>query len=210
MKKILAAVCCAALAAGAVWYALARQQAAQNDNGHQVISQSSVLAKIRELNRLESTAFYIDTIIRTEKRGNWYALWQDSQKGVFVGKGNVVAGLDLNRLRAEQVHVLDDTVIINLPPVEILSVQLDHIEVYDWRTGAFNLLPADTAVLDTVQSEAKRQLLQQACKSGILAQARERSQTQIAQLFALAKVKVSVYPAAATGDCTAGAHVSEK
>lgn len=42
--------------------------------------------KIVALNRLESTAFYIDTIVRSEKKGNWFVLWQDNQKGLFLAK----------------------------------------------------------------------------------------------------------------------------
>lgn len=171
-----------------------------NLSHHDVVSQESVLQRIRALNRLESSAFYIDTIIRTEKQGNWYALWQDSQKGIFIGKGNVVAGIDLDKLLEKNISVLNDRVVIQLPSVEILSVQLDHIEVYDWRTGAFNLMPTDAAVLNAVQLEAKKQLLNQACQNGILEQARTRSQEQIEHLFTLAQVNVSVYPSN-KGEC---------
>ncbi|QMT33620.1 DUF4230 domain-containing protein [Conchiformibius steedae DSM 2580] len=197
MKKTIMAMF-AAVSALAVWYFSDKFNSKKEDiPAHTVMSQSSVLAKIRELNRLESTAFYIDTIIRTEKEGNWYTLWQDSQKGIFVAKGNAVAGIDLNKLVESNISVLDERIVIQLPPAQILSVQLDHIEVYDWRTGAFNLLKADTGVLDTVQVQAKQQLLQQACANGILRHARERSQEQIERLFALAKIPVSVYSAAA-------------
>lgn len=168
---------------------------------HQIISQASVLAKIRELNRLESSAFHIDTIIRTEKEGNWYALWQDSQKGIFVAKGHAVAGLDLNKIRAQDVSVLDNTVIINLPGVEVLSVQLNHIEVFDVRTGTLNLHPADMRVLDTVQTQAKQQVLHQACQNGLLQHAQTRSEAQIKQLFGLANVQVSLYPSAVPVNC---------
>ncbi len=170
---------------------------AYDDTAYRVVNQDSVLAQIRELNRLESTAFYFDTVIRTEKQGNWYALWQDSEKGIFVVKGNAVAGIDLKRLTENQVSVLSDRIIIQLPPVQVLSVQLEHIEVYDWRTGTFNILKADPAVLNTVQTQAKQQLLQQACANGILQHARELSREQIKNLFALTQIPVSVYSGAA-------------
>lgn len=185
----------------AAWYGRQFWQP-ETKQRHEIISHSSVLAKIRELNRLESSSFYIDTIIRTEKQGNWYALWQDSQKGIFVAKGNAVAGLDLNKIRAQDVTVLNDTVIISLPPPEVLSVQLNHIEVFDIRTGTLNLHQADMSVLHTVQTQAKQQVLQQACQNGLLQHAQARAETQIKQLFALANVHVSVYAAAAEPRCT--------
>ena len=55
-----------AVAAG-IWYGVYKQpqQAAQ-----QVLTREGVLTQIQNLNRLESTAFHIDTIVKTEKKGN--------------------------------------------------------------------------------------------------------------------------------------------
>lgn len=110
------------------------------------------------------------------------------------------------KLDKDDVTVLQDTVVISLPQVEILDVQLDHIEVYDLSTGTLNLHRPDMQVLDTVQSAAKRQILQKACQGGILTQAKELSQTQISQLFALANIQVSTYPAAAEPQCAMPVH----
>lgn len=56
------------LAAGAgIWYVKQLKQPAQK----QVLTREGVLTQIQNLNRLESTAFHIDTIIKTEKPGNW-------------------------------------------------------------------------------------------------------------------------------------------
>ena len=102
-----------------------------SDDAHEVLSREGVLMQIKKVNRLESTAFYIDTIIRTEKKGNWRMLWQDAQSGIFIVRGKVLAGLDLDKLTAENVNIVDGKVILSLPPVEILSVDLENIEVYD-------------------------------------------------------------------------------
>ncbi|XXQ67905.1 DUF4230 domain-containing protein [Neisseriaceae bacterium B1] len=200
MKKIISLIIICALVAVAWHYK--DQWLPEKNSPHQIISSAGVLAKIRELNRLESTSFYIDTIIRTEKQGNWYALWQDSQKGIFVAKGNAIAGLDLAKISEKDVTVLNDTVIINLPAVEVLSVQLNHIEVFDLKTGTLNLHQPDMSVLNTVQTQAKQQVLRQACQNGLLQHAHERSQAQIKQLFALANVQVSLYMPAAEAKCT--------
>jgi len=77
-RLILISVFCAVAAAGGWFYAQHR-----NDNAHEAISREGVLMQIKQMNRLESTAFYIDTIIRTEKKGDWRRLWQGSQSGVF-------------------------------------------------------------------------------------------------------------------------------
>ena len=113
-------VLCALTAAGGWFYALHGQ-----NEEHQVLSRDGVLMQIKQINRLESTAFYIDTIIRTEKKGDWRRLWQDSQSGIFIVRGKVLAGLDLDKLGADNVNIVDDKVLISLPAVEILSVDLE-------------------------------------------------------------------------------------
>lgn len=166
------------------------------DDAHEVLSSEGVLMQIKKVNRLESTAFYIDTIIRTEKKGNWRMLWQDAQSGIFIVRGKVLAGLDLDKLTAENVNIVDGKVILSLPPVEILSVDLENIEVYDMKTGSFNLLPADKGVFKTVQERARAQVLASACKADILQHANRQAQLQLENLFALTQTQVSVYPAA--------------
>ncbi|WP_107855331.1 DUF4230 domain-containing protein [Neisseria weaveri] len=195
IRLMLLAVLMAAVAYAA-WFA--RGQADRNRPLHQVLDSTAVLAQIRHLNRLESTSFHIDTVIKTQKQGNWYALWQDAQTGLFIARGSVVAGVDLNKLSRDNVDILDDRVIIKLPPVEILSVSLDNIEVYDMKTGSLNLHPADHSVLETVQTQAKQQVLASACEAKILEHAQTQVQQQLETLFALTQTKVSVYPAAVT------------
>ena len=209
MKKTFRALILIVLIAAAWHYraplAALAHRIMQPESPHQIINQASVLRQIQDLNRLESTAYHIDTIIKTEKQGNWYALWQDSQKGIFTARGSVVAGLDLNQLTERNIQILDNqTLIINLPPVEILSVQLDKIDVYDIRTGTLNLRQPDLGVLAEVQQHARGQILRQACADGIIKHAAERSRIQIEQLFALMPVKVSVYTPAALPPCMVG------
>lgn len=62
-RGLVVLVLCALTAAGGWFYALHGQ-----NEEHQVLSREGVLMQIKQMNRLESTAFYIDTIIRTEKK----------------------------------------------------------------------------------------------------------------------------------------------
>lgn len=203
MKNIMALLILVAVAftLGKIHF---RQPEQASPQTHTVSQQETVLAQIRQLNRLESVSFHMDSIIKTHKQGNWFALWQDSQTGLFVAKGRVQAGLDLDKLSAKHIQVLPDGIIINLPPVSILSVHLDNVEVFDMKTGLFNVYQADLSVLQTVQQQAKQQILQQACQNGILQQAQQRSAAQIRQLFEMAQIKVSVYESPQISACRVG------
>ncbi|MCQ9325997.1 DUF4230 domain-containing protein [Neisseria dentiae] len=191
--RTAAAVLLVLLAVAAGWWHGFHKQPQQEQ---QVLTREGVLTQIQNLNRLESTAFHIDTIVKTEKKGNWYALWQDAQTGLFMAQGRVLAGLDLNKLTADNVNVVDGKVIISLPPVEILDVNLDNIEVYDIKTGSLGLHPIDKSVFAAVQEQAKKQVLASACKADILEHAQIQAQRQLETLFALTQTNVSIYPSA--------------
>lgn len=190
--RLLSVCLLLAIAAAGAWFYHARD----TQNQSEVLSREGVLTQIRQLNRLESTAFYIDTIIRTDKKGDWRKLWQDAQSGLFIVRGKVLAGVDLDKITADNVNIIDGKVIISLPEVEILSVDLEDIEVYDIQTGHLNLLPIDKTVFKTVQQQARKQVLASACKADILKNATAQAQRQLEDLFRLTQTQVSVYPAA--------------
>lgn len=191
LRRLLLVFLVAGVAAGGWFY---HQHTTEKQA--EVLSREGVLTQIKQLNRLESTAFYIDTIIRTEKKGDWRKLWQDAQSGLFIVRGKVLAGLDLDKITAEHVNIVDEKVIISLPEVEILSVDLENIEVYDIQTGHLNLLPMDKSVFQTVQEQARKQVMASACQADILKNATSQAQMQLENLFKLTQTQVSVYPAA--------------
>ena len=194
MKKLIFWLLPLLLLTVAAWWWLNTQR---TPAAQQVISREAVITQIQSLNRLETTAFQIDTIIRTRQPGHWYNLWQDSQKGLFLVHCSVVAGVDLAQLRPENVHsAADGRIHIELPPVSVFQVNLDNIEVYDLKTGTLGLHPVDTSVFTTVQTEARAQILASACRAQILTLANEQAQKHITALFALANQPVHVVSAA--------------
>lgn len=77
----------------------------KDDTQFETISREGVVTQIQQLNRLQTVAFSVDTVITSEKQGNWYNLWQDQQKGLFIAHGRVQAGVDLAKLTPEMVTV---------------------------------------------------------------------------------------------------------
>lgn len=170
-----------------IWY---KQQPPKID----VLTNTGVLERIQHLNNLETVAFHIDTVVSSTKSGSWNKLWQDEQKALFVASGRVVAGLNLSKLKAEHVNVSTDgkQIHITLPPVEILSSSLDKTEIYDIQTGLFGFVDIDPQLLTEAQLEARKQIIQTACKSGILEIANQNANKQIESLFTLTQAKISV------------------
>lgn len=141
-------------------------------------------------------------------------LWQDEQKGLFIARGRVQAGIDLSALTPEMVQVVQPepssadqnaqtdsatsaaslmpTINITLPPSEIFAVYLDDIEIYDWQTGAFGMMQVDPKILAQAQSMAKEEVLERACRGDVMNMALKNAQTQLQQLFAMTGAVVTV------------------
>lgn len=159
-----------------------------------VLTTDGVISKIQSLNRLQTVVYNVDTVITAQKQGNWYTLWQDEQKGLFVAHGRVQAGIDLNQLKPEHITVtpLDEksdnptqSVSITLPPAQVFETYLDNIEVYDIQTGVFGIMDVDPEIFKQAQQSGKAQVLKTACKSDMLKLATDNAQKQVSALFSL-------------------------
>ena len=188
----------------------------QNDKDEpkiNTVTREGVVTQIQQLNRLQTVAFNVDTIITSERAGSWMKLWQDEQKALFIAKGRVQAGIDLSALTPEMVQVVQpieladadeqtiDTnnlvstmpqITITIPPSEIFEVYLDDIEIYDWQTGVFGMMQVDPKILAQAQSMAKKEVLERACRGDVMTIALQNAQTQLQQLFSLTGATVTV------------------
>jgi hypothetical protein len=182
----------------------------------ETITREGVVTQIQQLNRLQTVAFSVDTVVTSQRQGSWLKLWQDEQKGLFIVRGRVDAGIGLSDLSPEMVQIVQSAdllqdaenaaqttdantpvsimpqVNITLPPSEIFSVYLDDIEIYDWQTGAFGLMQVDPKILQQAQSMAKKEVLERACRGDVMNMALENAQIQLQQLFSLTGAIVTV------------------
>ena len=197
----------------ALVFAIYSLQKSSKEEPIETITREGVVMQIQKLNRLETVAFSVDTVITSQKSGSWMKLWQDEQKGLFIARGRVEAGIDLSALTPEMVQVIAPAeaaiknaesvdannpvsimpqIHITLPPSELFSVYLDDIEIYDWQTGAFGMMQVDPKILQQAQSMAKKEVLERACRGDVMNMALENAQTQLQQLFSLTGAVVTV------------------
>lgn len=171
------------------------------------ISREGVVTDIQKMARLNTVAFGVDTVITSQKEGTWYKLWQDEQKGLFVARGRVLAGVDLSKISINDVDVqypkdpaqpID--IRIKLPSSEVFEVFLDDIQVYDWQTGIFGMVASDPDILNKAQESGKIEVLKKACQGDIMTLAKDNASEQIKGLFTLTGANVSVQ--GETGSCS--------
>lgn len=181
----------------------------KSDNYVSTITKDGIVTEIQTLSRLQTVAYSVDTIVTADKAGTWQNLWQDKQKGLFIIKGRVLAGVDLSGISAEMVQLSQtkndkgetvDVVHITLPPSQVFEVFLDDIEVYDWQTGLFGTVAGDPKLFAQVQVDAKAEVLAKACQGDVLNLAMTSAAEQIKNLFMLTGSVVEV-TTQGTGAC---------
>lgn len=58
-------------------------QNTQDEAKINTITREGVVTRIQQLNRLQTVAFNVDTVITSERAGSWMKLWQDEQKALL-------------------------------------------------------------------------------------------------------------------------------
>lgn len=143
----------------------------------------TIIHSVRTLARLETIQYSIEKVITAETNQDVFSpLFGD--RLLFVAHGDVIAGVDLDKLTSEDLLLENGVLYVNLPPAEVFVVSLDNEKsyVYDRKTGLFNKGEKD------LESEARKAaeglVLEAALEDGILDQARKNAEVYLARLFA--------------------------
>lgn len=147
------------------------------------LSGAAVVVKVRELGRLETASFTIEKIIEAGKDGSAFRNLLFGDKLLLVAHGEVVAGVDLADVAADDVDVDGATLRLTLPKAEVLHVRLDNekTRVFDRRQGL--LARADKDLESEARLAAEQAIKSAACGSDVLGVAAENATKQLKALF---------------------------
>ena len=137
---------------------------------------------IRALARLETIQYSVEKVITGETGGGTFqALFGD--KILFVGHGTVIAGIDMDKLKPEDMRYENGTLTVRLPPAEIFIATLDNEKsyVYDRNTGL--LTKPDPNLETLVRQRAEQEILKAALEEGILEQAQVNAEAYLLKFF---------------------------
>jgi hypothetical protein len=157
----------------------------------------SVVQSIRSLSRIETSQYTVERVLTGESTGALPPFTSD--KILFIARGEVIAGVDLQKLTEDDVQVVSGTVTIRLPAPEILSSRLDNEKsrVYDRQTGIFT--KADPNLESQVRQRAEEEIKSAALEDGILDKARENAETTLRTLLHSLKYDNVVFAAPSGG-----------
>lgn len=132
-----------------------------------------ILIDIQELGKMVTIQYKLQTVsVVEEKEENWVKRLFGENKLVLVATGEVMAGVDMALVKDQDIVVDGTTVMLTMPPAQIISVQLIPGEswVYDRK---LNLLAPNWQQELQAEEQAERSLEGWSIGHGILGQAEE-------------------------------------
>jgi hypothetical protein len=135
-----------------------------------------VITSVRELSRLEGVSYHVERVVDLkDKQEALFGMVPAEDAILLVASGDVVAGVDLEKLGADDVQISPDrrSVTIRLPPAEIFSAKLDNDRTYV-HTRRTDVLAQRKESLETqARQAAEKTLRTSAEEAGILPRAEE-------------------------------------
>lgn len=166
------------------------------------------VTQIQALNRLETQRIVMERVIETgSQRGDMLDALL-GERLLLIASGQVVAGVDLSRIRANDIIISSDgdTISVRLPPTEIFVAALDsqRTRVYDRDTKILTQLTngQDPTLETQARQAAESEILNAACEIGIMQRSADEAQRSMEQFLKLLDF-TSVTVVATAGQCVA-------
>jgi len=142
----------------------------------------TIVHEIRSLARLETIKFSLEKIITAETRQGVFK-WLVGDRLILVAHGEVIAGIDLNKLDPEALQVKGGVLYVQLPDPEIFVVAVDNEQsyIYNRDTGLFTNGEVDLE--SQARLAAEQEIEESALKDGILELAAQNAESYLGGLF---------------------------
>ena len=146
-----------------------------------------VVEKIQRLNRLETVVYSLDTVVEGSRTSQILPDLLAGDRLLLVVHGQSIAGIDLGKLRPEDVRIQNRegsrSIHVTLPASEMFVTTIDnqHTRVYARSTGL--LVPVDQNLETETRAKAQQQLGKAALDDGILDTARKNARATVTTLL---------------------------
>lgn len=148
------------------------------------IDLGTLVTQVRELNRLETASMHVMHVSTTTQT---YDMVPDALTGdelTFLAAGDVIAGVDMSLLnKSDAWRQPDGTVVIRLPPSQILVTRVDNKQshVISRKTGI--LRRADIHLESRARQRAEQEIRNEAVRKGILNLAAQNAELKLAEFL---------------------------
>ncbi len=142
----------------------------------------TIINQVQALARLETIRYTVEKVITAEtNQGVLAPLFGD--RLLFVAHGYVIAGIDMSKIKPEDLWLTGTVLNVRLPDAEVLVSTLDNGKsyVYDRQTGL--LANVDPNLETQARLVAEQQITKSALDDGILDQAMANAETYLHWFF---------------------------
>lgn len=142
----------------------------------------TIIHEIQSLARLETIKFSLEKIITAEIHQGAFD-WLIGDRLLFVAHGEVIAGIDLNKLDPEDLEVKNGVLYVTLPDAEIFITAIDNEQsyVYERDTGLFT--HGEVNLETEARRVAEQEIEKSALEDGILDLAEQNAISFLGRLF---------------------------
>jgi len=153
--------------------------------GPRAWSSVAILQQVKTLSELVTVQYVIEKVEGLEVPSEHLVgqLLGSENRALLLAHGTVKAGIDLGKLKPDDLQVNGKAIRIQLPRAQITDAYLDdHLtRMIDRKTGL--LAPSDKDLEQTVRQNAVEDIRRAARDGGILRDADERARTQLSGLL---------------------------
>jgi len=147
-------------------------------SGIKTLNTATILTRVQTLSQLVTVKYVLEKVVVVED-----AKWYGENRVLLVAHGVAKAGVDLSRLKPEDFHITGHAISVTLPRANITDVYLDdnRTQVIERSTGIMREFDKDLE--QNARREAVEDLRAAAMQDGIVKDAQDRAQAQLANLF---------------------------
>lgn len=181
-KKFVSAALIVAIFAVGIWLGFKAARWAGFVQSPHEENTVAVVQQIQTLSDLVTVKYVVEKVIIFDSppQSTLGQFVQGENRILLLAHGIVKAGIDLKRLKADDVQINDKTIRLRLPPPQITDAYLDEhrTKVIDWQRGF--LRDFDKDLEQTARENAVDDIRRAARTDGILKEANDRAQLELA------------------------------
>jgi hypothetical protein len=156
-----------------------------NDGRPKVYNTAAILTQVQGLSQLVTVKYVMQKvqILEDPPQNVLRQLLPDNTRVILIAHGIVKAGVDLGKLKAEDIVISGSKILLTLPRAQITDAYLDekNTQVIERTTGFLRSFNKDLE--QTTRQNAIDDIGRAARTSGILKDADERARQQLTHLF---------------------------
>lgn len=147
-----------------------------------IVDPVTIIHQVRSLARLETIQYSIEKVV-TAENGQGSLAFLLGDRLLFVAHGIVIAGVDLEKLGADDLTVNDNVLYVQLPEAEIFIATLDNENSYVYERDTGLLTKGDLNLETTARRVAEQEIEKAAIEDGILDIAQKNAENYLYRIL---------------------------